>query len=106
MKQKNIIIVLGIAVVVFFFFNPKKDQQKVLTESDRTRLVIKEKVKDDQRFKDINYFQSTNWKLPLRIQGNVETEKDLIELKKIIATIKTDTKIAYKITINEIKKND
>jgi len=106
MKENKRILVysfLLILVIYTFNFSPSAQQKEELGKSNRDKEKITKLIEKDERFKEIRFYRSSNWKKPLILTGEVREKEDLASLKQIVSKVKLESKIDYKITV---KKED
>ena len=106
MKETKRIILYSLVTVLCIYiliFSPRAQQEKELEKSNKDKANIAKLIEKDERFQEIKFHRSSNWKKPLILMGEVEKKEDLESLKQTVSKVKLESKVDYRITI---KKED
>lgn len=88
-----------LVLIYAIFFSPSAMQKKYFTKATNQKSIIKNLIQNDSRFKDIGFKISTDWQEPMLILGNLQSEKDLSDLKIIVNSTNSPVQIQYNIKI-------
>ena len=88
MKKQDIVLLIIVCVIIGIFYNIRLKSDSVMEQFEKDKTRIEALIKNDNRFTEIGFRRSTNYKHKALINGTVKTKNDLDELKKLISSLK------------------